>query len=249
MNKPRVVVLTGAGISAESGIRTFRDAGGLWENHRLEEVATPQAFQRNPRLVRRFYNLRRRQLDDPEVAPNAAHHALVKLEQALGEDFLLVTQNVDDLHARAGSRRLIAMHGELRKARCEGCGAIQPAVTDLDEHSPCDHCPARGRLRPHIVWFGELPLAMAEIEQALAQCTLFAAIGTSGSVYPAAGFVELARRAGAETVEINLEPSDRHSVFDRHCIGPAGEQVPRWVASVLDGNPEAAGTSGTRQAP
>ncbi|HEX9082682.1 MAG TPA: NAD-dependent deacylase, partial [Holophagaceae bacterium] len=197
-----LVVLTGAGISAESGLRTFRDADGLWERHRVEDVATPEAFARNPALVYRFYNERRRAL--PDVSPNAAHQALARLESAWPGDFLLVTQNVDDLHERAGSRNLIHMHGELRKARCLACRAILPWPDDLEAEDRCPHC-THGRLRPHIVWFGERPLEMDRIFAALDRCTRFVAIGTSGHVYPAAGFVEAVGPA-CRTLELNLEP-------------------------------------------
>lgn len=225
----RVVVLTGAGISAESGIRTFRAADGLWEDHRVEDVASPEGFMRDKALVYRFYNERRRQLQQPGIAPNAAHLALAQLEERLGGDFLLVTQNIDDLHKRAGSRRVIPMHGELRKARCTLCLGLASHDGDFDAATPCALCGARGGLRPHVVWFGEMPLQMEEIYAALMQCEVFAAIGTSGNVYPAANFVEIARRAGAETVELNLEPSSRHSAFHTARYGKATETVPQWV--------------------
>lgn len=231
----RVVVLTGAGISAESGIRTFRGADGLWEGHRIEDVATPEAFVRNPALVYRFYNERRRALLAPDIAPNAAHQALVRLEQALGDDFLLVTQNIDDLHQRAGSRRVLPMHGELRAARCDGCDTVSAWDDDFDHTHPCARCGLTGELRPHVVWFGEMPLYMDEIQDALLQADVFAAIGTSGHVYPAAGFGALARRGGAETVEINLAPSHVASDFDDTRYGLASAEVPRWVDDVLKG--------------
>lgn len=230
----RTVVLTGAGISAESGIRTFRAADGLWEDHRVEDVASPEGFARDPGLVYRFYNERRRQLLRPEIQPNAAHLALARLEARLGDDFLLVTQNIDDLHKRAGSRRLIAMHGELRQARCQRCLGLMPWDDDFDATSNCLICRQSGGLRPHVVWFGEMPLQMEEIYAALMQCEVFAAIGTSGNVYPAAGFVEMARRAGADTLELNLEPSSRHSAFDGARYGKATETVPQWVSEILN---------------
>lgn len=229
----RVVVLTGAGISAESGIRTFRGADGLWEGHRIEDVASPQGFARDPATVYRFYNERRRQLVSPAIAPNAAHLALARLEEKLGDDFLLVTQNIDDLHQRAGSRRLLPMHGELRACRCGGCGQVMPFHADFDETTACPACAGAGGLRPHVVWFGEMPLYMEEIYKALMSCDLFAAVGTSGHVYPAAGFVEVAAQAGADTVEINLEPSQVHSAFDRRLYGPASETVPQFVDDIL----------------
>lgn len=228
----RVVVLTGAGISAESGIRTFRGADGLWEGHRIEDVASPEGFVRDPALVYRFYNERRRQLTAPGIRPNAAHLALAALEEKLGDDFLLVTQNIDDLHNRAGSKRVLPMHGALRKARCRACSGIPDWDTDFDDTTACTECGKRGFLRPHVVWFGEMPLYMEEIYKALQECDVFAAIGTSGHVYPAAGFVDLARRAGARTVELNLEKSLVHSSFDDALYGPATETVPRWAASL-----------------
>ncbi|MDD9900805.1 MAG: NAD-dependent protein deacylase [Alphaproteobacteria bacterium] len=225
----RVVVLTGAGISAESGIRTFRRADGLWEGHRIEDVAAPEGFMRDPALVYRFYNERRRGLADPAVQPNAAHVALAELEARLGDDFLLVTQNIDDLHQRAGNKRIRPMHGELRKARCDACVGLAPWEDDFDDKTECPLCRVTGKLRPHVVWFGEMPLYMDEIYAALMQCDVFAAIGTSGNVYPAAGFVQIAREAGAETVELNLEQSMVHSAFDTVIYGPATEIVPEWV--------------------
>ncbi len=226
-----IVVLTGAGISAESGLRTFRDADGLWENHRVEDVATPEAFARKPALVYRFYNERRRSL--PGVAPNAAHAALARLEAAWKGAFLLVTQNVDDLHDRAGSRKLLHMHGELLKARCLACRQVLPWPGDLDADHRCPVC-AHGRLRPHIVWFGERPLEMDRIYAALERCSLFVAIGTSGHVYPAAGFVEAVPPA-CRTVELNLEPSRVVDAFQEHRTGRATELVPAFVDELLRG--------------
>jgi len=225
----RIVILTGAGISAESGLPTFRAADGLWENHRVEDVATPEAFQRHPALVYRFYNERRRGL--AEVQPNAAHRALARLERAWGGEVLLVTQNVDDLHDRAGSKHLLHMHGELLKARCLACGTVSTWPGDLDADSRCPRC-ARGPLRPHIVWFGELPLEMDRIYSALERCDLFLAIGTSGHVYPAAGFVE-AVGPSAQTVELNLDPSLVASAFQEARRGKATELVPAFVAELL----------------
>jgi len=228
-----IVVLTGAGISADSGLRTFRDAGGLWEGQRVEDVATPEAWRRNPALVWRFYQERRAQL--ATVVPNAAHHALVELEQrcvAAGADFLLVTQNVDDLHARAGSRRLLHMHGELAQLRCERCDA---RLRDLAHVDPQQFlaCPACGhaRLRNDIVWFGELPYHLPAIERALVSCTHFLALGTSGVVYPAAGFLDLARAAGARTYVQALERPENCDPRDEFLSGRAAEVVPRWLAA------------------
>lgn len=227
---PSIVVLTGAGISAESGVKTFRDAGGLWEDHRLEDVASPEGFARDPGLVQRFYNDRRRQLRD--VQPNAAHFALARLEREWQGDFLLVTQNVDDLHQRAGSRNLIPMHGELLKARCLACGAAAHWADDLGPASACPACGAVGGLRPHIVWFGEMPLELDRIFRALGGCDLFAAIGTSGNVYPAAGFVDAVPRS-CRTVELNLEASLVASSFQERRTGLATDRVPAWVDEIL----------------
>ncbi|BFM12084.1 NAD-dependent protein deacylase [Simiduia litorea] len=232
MKKPKVVVLTGAGISAESGLKTFRDNDGLWEDHRVEEVATPEAFAQNPALVYRFYNLRREGLLD--AAPNAAHLALKDLEHSLGQDFLLITQNVDNLHEKAGSRQLHHMHGELTKARCARCHQIFKWLQNLDETDRCPNCNCQASLRPHIVWFGEMPLFMDEIYQALSQCDLFIAIGTSGNVYPAAGFFDIAQQNGATTVELNLEPSLNASAFHEGFYGPATQVVPDYVQSLIN---------------
>ena len=228
-----IVVLTGAGVSAESGIRTFRDAGGLWEGQRVEDVATPEAFAANPVLVHQFYNLRRRQLAEGGIQPNAAHHALARLEQEWPCEVLTVTQNVDDLHERAGARNLIHMHGELRKARCTGCQGIFPCPADLTMESACEECQATGTLRPHIVWFGEIPMGMDRIETALLDCGLFLSVGTSGHVYPAAGFVRVARAGGAVTAELNLEPSLNAEWFFEGRYGPAGTVVPAFVDELL----------------
>jgi len=233
----RIVVLTGAGISKESGLDTFRDADGILARVRLEDVATPQAFACDPARVQDFYNARRRQLAGGNVAPNAAHRALADLERRWPGSVLLVTQNIDDLHERAGSRNLIHMHGELFKARCLECGTVDFWRADLDGSSPCPGCAAPGRLRPHVVWFGEMPFEMDRIYAALAACDLFVSIGTSGTVYPAAGFVQEARAAGARTAELNLERSEGHSLFDERIYGPAARIVPEFVARLLAGAP------------
>ena len=226
----KVVVLTGAGISAESGVPTFRDADGLWEGHRVEDVATPEAFAAKPHVVHRFYDARRAAL--ATVDPNPAPHAQARLEQAIGDDLLVVTQNVDDLHERAGSRRVHHMHGHLHSARCVGCGARTVWHDDL-AHGPA--CPACGEptLRPDIVWFGEVPHGMDVIEEALAGAALFVSIGTSSMVYPAAGFVRAARLLGARTLELNLDRSAASSVFDETRHGPASLLVPAWVEEML----------------
>lgn len=227
-----IVILTGAGISAESGLGTFRGAGGLWEQQRVEDVATPEAFARDPDLVYRFYNARRAHLAGGEVAPNAAHSALAELERAHSGSFALVTQNVDDLHERAGSQRLYHMHGELNKMRCQRSGQVFASASELDAASVCACCNEAGNLRPHVVWFGEMPLHMDEITMLLDDCDLFVAIGTSGNVYPAAGFVQVARRAGATTLEINPETTEGSSLFEHHWRGNATEQVPRLLELV-----------------
>lgn len=226
-----IVVLTGAGISAESGVPTFRGPDGLWEGHRVEDVATPQAFRRNPALVQAFYDARRASLG--RVAPNPAHDALARLDAQWQGDLLIVTQNVDDLHERAGARRMVHMHGELKSALCLACGERQAAPATLSDGPACTHCGAHGRLRPDIVWFGEMPYHMDRIEAALAACDLFVSIGTSGAVYPAAGFVQGARYAGAHTLEINLDPSEGTHFFDEARHGRAGELVPLWVDALL----------------
>src|SRR4051812_1961947 len=227
----RIVVLTGAGISAESGLATFRGEDGLWEGHRVEDVATPEAFRRDPALVHKFYNARRAQL--AEVEPNAAHLALARLEAEWPGDFLLVTQNVDDLHERAGSKRLIHMHGENSKGWCVECDQRSSWKGPMSEETACPKCGREGGLRPDIVWFGEMPYDMERIEEALRSCDLFVSIGTSGAVYPAAGFVQTARYCGAWTLEMNLEPSLGSMFFDESRIGQAGVKVPQWVDEIL----------------
>jgi len=229
----RIVILTGAGISAESGIKTFRASDGLWEEHRIEDVATPEGFAANPALVHSFYNLRRQQLLSAAVRPNAAHLALARLEAEFPGEVLLVTQNIDDLHERAGFRNIIHMHGELLKIRCARSGELFPVDGDIGTDDVCACCDVAGSLRPHVVWFGEMPLMMEEIYSALDRCDLFVAIGTSGNVYPAAGFVREAAASGAHTLEINLEPSAVQSAFAEKRLGLASEQVPRLVAELL----------------
>jgi NAD-dependent deacetylase len=231
-----IVVLTGAGISAESGLATFRGAGGLWEGHRVEDVATPEAFVRDPQVVHRFYNQRRRQLHDPAIKPNPAHLALARLETEWPGRVLVVTQNIDDLHERAGSRQVVHMHGEIRRVRCVACSEERLWLGDLGTQTACPACAATATLRPAIVWFGEIPLEMERITAALATCDLFVAIGTSGHVYPAAGFVELVRDVDrAHTIEVNLEPSAVRSAFAESRIGPAGTVVPALVEELLAG--------------
>ncbi|WP_122816010.1 NAD-dependent deacylase [Nocardioides pantholopis] len=226
----RIVVLTGAGISAESGVPTFRDADGLWAGHRVEDVATPEAFEHQPGVVQRFYDTRRAAL--AAVEPNPAHEALARLERAIGDDLLVVTQNIDDLHERAGSHRVLHMHGELLSALCVACREQVPWSGDLADQPPCPRCGAVA-LRPDVVWFGEIPYGMDHILEALEGCDLFVSIGTSGAVYPAAGFVQAAASYGARTLELNLEPSEGSVYFDESRLGPAGELVPAWVDQLL----------------
>ena len=228
-----IVILTGAGISAESGIKTFRDVNGLWENHRVEEVASPEGFATKPALVQEFYNQRRRQVLSDEVKENAAHLALAKLEAEFDGDFLLVTQNVDDLHERAGSKSPVHMHGEILKKRCAKCDVVTEARDDLTTEDICADCGHTGSLRPHIVWFGEMPMEMQQIQQSLESCDLFVSIGTSGHVYPAAGFVALASQAGAKTQMLNLESSQNENAFDTSDYGLATEIVPKFVEELL----------------
>ena len=257
-----IVVLTGAGISADSGLATFRGADGLWEGHRVEDVATPEAFQRDPALVHQFYDARRARLS--EVEPNAAHRALARLDAEWPGELLIVTQNVDDLHERAGANRLLHMHGELAKGWCLACGerfpwqgpmspsTVRPEPVeglhfsrDASEGQPfdklrtngsvnaCPSCQAVGQIRPDIVWFGEMPYEMERIEDALRGADLFVSIGTSGAVYPAAGFVQTARYCGAHCIEINLEPSQGSIFFDESRMGRAAELVPAWVEEMV----------------
>ena len=226
-----IVILTGAGVSAESGLATFRGPDGLWEGHHVEDVATPEAFARDPELVHAFYDARRAKL--AEVEPNPAHKALARLDSEWPGQLLLVTQNVDDLHERAGSRRLIHMHGELKKGWCLACNERFPWEGDMGVDATCPGCGSTGLIRPDIVWFGEMPYEIEQIDSALQQCDLFVSIGTSGAVYPAAGFVQTARHCGARTLELNLEPSAGSFLFDESRIGPAGELVPEWVEETL----------------
>jgi NAD-dependent deacetylase len=226
-----IVVLTGAGISAESGLATFRGPDGLWEGHRVEDVCTPQALARDPALVLNFYDMRRRALAG--AAPNPAHDALARLDAHWPGELLIVTQNVDDLHERAGAKRLLHIHGELRSALCRACGARARFEGDMLGGPPCPACGDRGALRPDIVFFGEIPYHMDEIEAALGEADLFVSIGTSGAVYPAAGFVQLARAAGAATLELNLEPSAGTGLFAESAFGAASSLVPAWVDRLL----------------
>ncbi|MFC3441353.1 NAD-dependent deacylase [Sphingobium rhizovicinum] len=225
-----IVILTGAGISAESGLATFRGPDGLWEGHRVEDVCTPEALARDPVLVHRFYDERRAKL--AEVHPNAAHQALAALDAAWPGELLIVTQNVDDLHERAGAKRLIHMHGELKSALCAACGKAKPWADPLPPACSCDSC-GRPALRPDIVFFGEMPYEMDAIDAALRDADLFVSIGTSGAVYPAAGFVQTARHVGARTLELNLDPSAGSFYFEESRLGPASLLVPALVEELL----------------
>ena len=229
-----IVILTGAGISAESGIDTFRDGGGLWEKHRVEDVATPEAFERDPDLVLRFYDMRREAIQTK--LPNAAHEALARLDTEWAKrpdhELLIVTQNVDDLHERAGARRVHHMHGTHLNAWCTACDVRSPWSGTLIERPPCPECGAKA-LRPDVVWFGEMPYDMERIYGALREADLFVSIGTSGAVYPAAGFVRDARQLGIRTLELNLEPSQGSAWFEETRHGPATQVVPEWVDSIL----------------
>jgi len=227
-----IVILTGAGVSAESGIDTFRDGGGLWEKHRVEDVATPEAFARDPDLVLRFYDMRREAIQTKE--PNAAHRALARLDAAWPGELLIVTQNVDDLHERAGARRVLHMHGEHLLAWCTACDQRSRWTGPLIHRPACPACGAP-KLRPDVVWFGEMPYRMDEIYDALRGADLFVSIGTSGAVYPAAGFVRQARELGIATLELNLEPSQGSRWFEQARHGPATSLVPAWVDEVLAG--------------
>ncbi|WJG07593.1 Sir2 family NAD+-dependent deacetylase [Aliiglaciecola sp. LCG003] len=230
----RVVVLTGAGISAESGLKTFRDKDGLWENHPVEEVATPEAFSSHPELVYRFYNQRRAQLLDSNLNPNEGHRALASLEEYLQDNLLVVTQNVDNLHERAGTKRLIHMHGDLLSYRCCSSGRVVTTIEDYDQSSRCHCCQPSHAIRPNIVWFGEMPMQMDRIYQRLAEAELFIAIGTSGQVYPAAGFVQEAKLNGAFCVELNLQPSVGHSTFDEAHYGLGSKIIPLYIQGLLN---------------
>jgi NAD-dependent deacetylase len=225
-----IVILTGAGVSAESGLRTFRAADGLWEDQRIEDVATPEAFRRDPTLVQRFYDERRENVLAAE--PNPAHRALAKLDAKWGGELLIVTQNIDDLHERAGASRVLHMHGEALSAWCTACDGRHKWLGTLSDKPPCPSCGVAA-LRPDIVWFGEMPYRMDEIYAALARADLFVSIGTSGAVYPAAGFVQEARRNGARALELNLERSQGSGWFDETRLGPASKLVPAWVEETL----------------
>jgi NAD-dependent deacetylase len=234
MSYQRIVVLTGAGVSAESGMGTFRDKDGIWTRYDIEDVATPEGFARNPALVHDFYNARRRALHD--ATPNAAHHALARLEKTVsraGGELLLVTQNVDNLHEKAGSQNLLHMHGELARVKCDACGICGAWDADLSSDTACWRCGRTGVLRPDVVWFGEMPYGMDDIYQRLSACDLFVSIGTSGEVYPAAGFVMEAGMAGAHTIELNLEPSANARGFREGRYGPASQVVDEWVTDMI----------------
>jgi len=234
MTRKQIVILTGAGISAESGVSTFRDAGGVWAKYDYRDVATPEGFQENPEMVHEFYNHRRASL--ASAKPNAAHFALARLEEQfvrVGGNLTLITQNVDDLHERAGSKSLLHMHGELTKIRCNYCNDVCHHAGDISVRTKCIACNKTAGMRPHIVWFGEMPMFMDEIETAIACADLFVSIGTSGAVYPAAGLVTQARANGATAMELNLEESDNAHLFTKSRYGKAGEIVPEWVEDII----------------
>lgn len=233
MRKGNIVILTGAGISAESGIRTFRASDGLWEEHHIEDVATPEGYVRNPELVHQFYNERRKVLQT--VSPNAAHFALAELEAQWPSQVTIVTQNIDDLHEKAGSQNVLHMHGELLKARCPHSNQTIDWLGPLQVTDVCQCCQFPEPLRPHVVWFGEMPLLLDRIYHALSEASLFISIGTSGNVYPAAGLVHEASMHNAHTIEINLEPSQGESHFDEHSYGPATINVVKYVEKLLKG--------------
>ncbi len=228
-----IVILTGAGVSAESGLGTFRDKGGLWTRVNLEDVATPEGYARDPALVLDFYNMRRRGCR--EAAPNPAHQAIARLQRAWPGGVTLITQNIDDLHERAGAAEVIHMHGRILSALCAACANRWGWTGDMSTADACPACASPGTVRPDVVWFGEMPYELETIWERLEACDLFVAIGTSGAVYPAAGFVADARHRGAATLEINLEPSDNAHLFDDRRLGPASEAVPAWVAEMLAG--------------
>jgi len=240
MNFPyrNIVILTGAGISAESGIQTFRAQDGLWENHKIEDVATPEGFQRDPDLVQAFYNKRRKGLQSEDIQPNAAHIALGELEKRLDGKVTIITQNIDNLHERGGSENIIHMHGELLKARCSESNQVIEHKGDILTGELCHCCQIPAQMRPHIVWFGEMPLRMGDIYSALEEADLFISIGTSGVVYPAAGFVHDAKMHGAHTIELNLEPSAVESEFVEKRYGKASVEVPKLVAELLYEEPK-----------
>jgi len=233
-NFQHVVILTGAGISAESGIKTFRDHNGLWENHRIEDVASPEGFERDPAMVYNFYNKRREQLLSPDLKPNYGHLALAKLEKEFHGKTTLVTQNVDNLHERAGQQNIIHMHGELLKMRCLTTNKVFTTEQSFDAQTLCPCCKRPNQLRPHIVWFGEVPFSMDIIQRELSNCDLFFSIGTSGQVYPAAMFGQIAKQSGALTIEINKDPTENSPFFDQSIIGKAGEVLPPFVDNFLN---------------
>lgn len=234
----RIVILTGAGLSAESGLATFRDEGGIWANYDYHDVATPEGFARNPGLVYEFYNMRRR--EGMKAEPNAAHQALARLQNDFPGDVQIITQNIDNLLELAGASRVIHMHGELAKTLCTNCEARSPWTEELTASLKCPECELIGGLRPDVVWFGEMPYQMDRIATLVAQCKLFISIGTSGNVYPAASFVAAAAEAGAHTVELNLEPSDTASYFQEFHHGPATDVVPQYVQSLMDAQAQCA---------
>jgi NAD-dependent deacetylase len=230
----KIVILTGAGISAESGIQTFRGQNGLWENYRIEEVATPEGFKENPNLVQRFYNERRKQLLSDDIKPNDAHYALAELEHEYEGEVTIITQNIDNLHELGGSENIIHMHGELLKMRCTQSYEVFDIREDITEEMQCSCCDLAGTLRPHIVWFGEMPFYMDEIQKKLESCDIFLSIGTSGQVYPAAMFVQLVKQQDNRlAIEFDIENTSSSIHFDEHKLGKASVEIPKYVANIL----------------
>ncbi|GJL99525.1 MAG: NAD-dependent protein deacylase [Methyloligella sp.] len=228
----KILILTGAGLSAESGLGTFREENGIWSKYNFEEVATPEGYAADPKRCLDFYNMRRDL--HHKATPNTAHKALARLEAEYPGEVVIVTQNIDSLHEAAGSHRIIHMHGQIDRVKCNDCGTTYdyPYGT-IEVNSICPSCNVQGQQRPDVVWFGEMPYDLDEIQKEIDSCFLFISIGTSGSVYPAAGFVNMARKAGAHTVELNLEPSDGAVQFHEAHQGKATEIVPRYVDKLM----------------
>lgn len=226
-----IVILTGAGISAESGLVTFRASNGLWNNHRVEDVATVEAFERNPAYVHEFYNELKKEL--VKAQPNPAHFAITKLQREYDAEISIVTQNVDTLHEKAGSKNICHIHGQINQALCLNCGHILETFGDVDTETVCPHCKIVGMMKPNIVFFGENLLCMDKVDRLLSGCDLFLSVGTSGVVFPAASFVQIAKYNGAQTYEFNLEPTSNNFYFDRHIFGPAGTTLPAFVDELL----------------
>ena len=226
-----IVILTGAGISAESGLATFRSTNGLWNNHKVEDVATVEAFFKNPDYVHQFYNEMRPELYNAK--PNAAHLAITKLQQEYPAQISVVTQNVDTLHEKAGSKNIYHIHGQINQIVCLNCGHVFETWGDVSAEDKCEHCAIMGMLKPNIVFFGENLLCMDKVDKLLQTCDLFLSIGTSGVVYPAAGFVQIAKMFGADTFEFNMEETSNNRLFDEHIYGPAGKTLPQFIDELI----------------